>query len=295
MLTARPGREAAPVCFFSVVRYVPDPIRDEARNIGVLVVAPDASFAGARFNLAKLHLPAGSDRLRYLKEVVGTYQARLPAGTVEDRTVVQREFLDGLHREATNVIQFTAPNVALGDPQSVLDDVYRERVAEAAGGSAGTLGRSDALSAFSRIFKKAGLPGTAVVPTPWIPVGRDNFVFDLGVRNGAWAGVIQVLSFRKQDTLRVEQQGAWFARVYPEVRAQYDIPGHVILEAPTKGGEDRRRFDRVRKWSEAAGAVPHDPDALESVAKEFAQKLTMHSGAGSTGGAGMTPPVRTRS
>lgn len=282
MLTAKPGRAAAPVCFFSVVRYVPDPIRDEAKNIGVLVVAPEAWFAGARFNLAKLHLPAGSDRLRYLKEMVSSYQNRLPAGTIDDRAVVQREFLDNLHREATNVIQFTAPSVALGDPQHVLDDVYRERVAEAVAGSAGALGRSDVLSAFSRVFKKAGLPGNAIVPAPWINVGRDNFVFDLGVRNGAWAGVVQVLSFRKQDTLRVEQQGAWFARVYPAVREQYGIPGHVILEAPRDGGEARRRLDRVRSWSEAAGATPHDPDALESVAREFAQKLATHSGAGPT-------------
>lgn len=273
MLTANSDRQAAPVCFFSVVRYVPDPIRDEARNIGVLVVAPEAWFAGARFNLSKLHLPAGSDRLRYLKDVVSSYQRRLPAHTVDDRTLVQREFLDNLHQEATNVIQFSAPNVALGDPKQVLDDVYRERVAEAAGGSAGSFGRSDAMSTFTRVFRHAGIPVEAIVPTPWIPVGRDNYVFDLGLRNGAWAGVVQVLSFRKQDTLRVEQQGAWFARVYPAVRDQYGIPGHVILEAPSGGGEARRRLERVQRWSGDAGATINEPSDLETVAASFATKL----------------------
>jgi Protein of unknown function (DUF3037) len=273
MLTASSDRRAAPVCYFSVVRYVPDPIRDEAKNIGVLVVAPDASFAGSRFNLSKLHLPAGSDRLRYLRDVVGSYQRRLPTTTVGDRDVAQREFLDTLHQEATNVIQFSAPNVALGDPRQVLEDVYRERVAEAAGGSAASFGRSDAMSAFARVFRHAGVPSEAIVPTPWIPVGRDNYVFDLGLRNGSWAGVVQILSFRKQDTLRVEQQGAWFATVYPAVHDQYSIPGHVILEAPGGGGEARRRLERVRKWSEEAGAIAHDPSELEGVAADFAKKL----------------------
>lgn len=280
MLTASSDRRAAPVCFFSVVRYVPDPIRDEAKNIGVLVVAPDAWFAGSRFNLSKLHLPAGSDRLRYLKDVVASYQRRLPANTVDDRALVQREFLDSLHQEATNVIQFSAPNVALGDPRQVLDDVYRERVAEAAGGSAASFGRSDAMSAFTRIFRHAGVPSEAIVPTPWIPVGSDNYVFDLGLRNGTWAGVVEVLSFRKQDTLRVEQQGAWFATVYPAVRDQYSIPGHIILEAPSGeregqrgGSEAQRRLDRVKRWSEGAGAIAHDPSELEAVAADFAKKL----------------------
>src|SRR5207245_1039591 len=113
------------------------------------------SFAGARFNLSKLHLPAGSDRLRYLREVVGAYQKKLPAKTVDDHSVTTRRFLDDLHDEATNIIQFTSPSVALGSPQHVLDETYRERVAEPSGGGA-TFGRSEALSALAHSFKAAG-------------------------------------------------------------------------------------------------------------------------------------------
>ena len=276
MTTASVSRRAAPVCFFSVVRYVADPVRDEAKNIGILVVAPDVSFAGARFSLSKLHLPAGSDRLRYLKETISGYQARLPTGTVREAAVTRRAFLDRLHEEATNVIQFTAPSVAIGDPRQVLDEVYRERVAESVGGWRGGLSRSDAMTAFTRVFKREEVPQDAIVPTPWVRVGDDRFVFDLGVRNGAWVGVLEVMSFRKADTLRVEQQGAWFAQVFPLVRDRYDIPGHVIVEPPKGGGEDVRRYDRVRIWSEAAGAIAHGPDALEDVAAEFARRLAVH-------------------
>src|SRR6266849_4724949 len=98
MLTAEPiasvpTEAPSSVCFYSVVRYVPDPIRDEARNIGVLVVSPDASFAGSKFNLAKLHLPAGSERLRYIRQLASGYQRQLPAPTKPKPEVVSREFL----------------------------------------------------------------------------------------------------------------------------------------------------------------------------------------------------------
>ena len=34
---------------YSVIRYVPDPLREEHINIGVIVVAEDGSFADCRF------------------------------------------------------------------------------------------------------------------------------------------------------------------------------------------------------------------------------------------------------
>lgn len=278
MLTVEPsGSGKEPVCFFSVVRYVPDPIRDEAKNIGVLVVSPDHGFAGARFNLAKLHLPTGSDRLRYLREVVAGYQRRLPKSSVHGRSAARREYLDELHREATNVVQFTAPNAAMGDPRSVLEVVYRERVAEPTGGSSGAMGRSEVLRTMRRVFKAKGVPEESIVPEPWLRVRGDNFVFQIGVKNDSWTGIVQVLSFRKQDTLRVEHEGAWFARVYPAVREAYAIPGYVILERPAAGGESVRRLDRVRGWTSEAGATPRDAEAIDDVAGELAERVLTHS------------------
>ena len=274
MPTVDKSRQARPVSFFSVVRYVPDPIRDEAKNIGVLVVSPESGFAGSRFNLSKLHLAPGSDRLRFLHGVVESYQRRLPAAHVDDRAVVRREFLHELHAEATNVVQFTEPSVALGDPRKVLEDVYRERVAERSGGTAPGLGRSDVFASIAKTFRKAGLPAEALVSMPWISVGQDHYVFDMAAKNGTWVGVVEVLSFKKQDTLRVEQEGAWFAKTYPLVRDAYGSEGRVIIEPSPLEGEGRRREARVRDWAMDAGALVHDPDELEAVGSALASRIS---------------------
>lgn len=265
------------VCFFSVVRYVPDPVRDEARNIGVLVVSPDDSFAGSRFNLAKLHLPAGSDRKHFLDKVVESYMRRLPTSRVKDAALARREFLDELHFDATNVIQFTEPSVALGDPRQVLEEVYRERVAERTGGGGPALSRSHVLDEMTRAFRAAGVSPEMLLTRPWVPVGHDNFVFDLAVKNGTWVGVVQVLSFRKQDTLRVEHEGAWFARVLPLVRHEYGTDGRVIVEAGSAGGESGRREDRVRAWVEDAGATVHSPEDIASMATSLSAAASKRS------------------
>src|SRR3990172_5045542 len=138
-------RPAESICFFSVVRYVPDPVRDEAKNIGVVLVAPDAGFAGARFNLAKTHLPRGSEKLEFLRSIAKTYQKLLPGGMPTSRELVERSYLESLHSEATNQVQFTAPNVGMGKPSEVLDRIYRERVAESMGGGGPAWSNADTI------------------------------------------------------------------------------------------------------------------------------------------------------
>ena len=69
-------------CFYTIVRYVPDPIRDEAKNIGVIVVAPEERFARARFMLSRSQVPVGTRRYHLLRSIMDSYQMEMPESTL---------------------------------------------------------------------------------------------------------------------------------------------------------------------------------------------------------------------
>lgn len=132
-------------CFYTIVRYVPDPIRDEAKNIGVIVVAPEERFARARFMLSRSQVPAGTRRHHLLRSIMDSYQMEMP-GSIEVPTSWNRERLLELHYECTNIIQFSAPHVAEGDPQRVLNLLFQQRVQPKGGGGGSHWNRSAAIT-----------------------------------------------------------------------------------------------------------------------------------------------------
>lgn len=133
-------------CYYSVIRYVPDPIRDEAKNIGVIVSAPEVGYSKAKFALSRAQLQPGSPRHQLLQSLIRGYQIQLserpalPFGDVP-AAIWGREQLLSLHTECTNLVQFTEPHVRIGDPSAVLDEVHRERVLPKVSGGSGRIRR----------------------------------------------------------------------------------------------------------------------------------------------------------
>ncbi len=67
-----------PLCFFSVVRYVPDPIRNEAKNIGIVLLCPEKRFGKSKFLKSRFHLQRDSRRYATLQSMIRGYQIDLP-------------------------------------------------------------------------------------------------------------------------------------------------------------------------------------------------------------------------
>src|SRR5438105_4129044 len=106
------------LCFFSIVRYVADPIRNEPKNIGVLVLCPEKRFGGARFLLSRAGIAPGSSRYNMLRSLIRSYQIELPGYNNQPSLFAPVPFqwtqveLETLHRECINLIQFTQPTIA---------------------------------------------------------------------------------------------------------------------------------------------------------------------------------------
>jgi Protein of unknown function (DUF3037) len=133
-------------CFFSVVRYVADPIRDEAKNIGVVLLCPEKGFGKSKFLASRMHLYRDTRRYAVLRSVIRGYQIDLPSEYKEQKFYDETLFgplppqwtkddLERLHEECANLIQFSKPAAILGDPDRLLNELFQRRVQVKQGGT----------------------------------------------------------------------------------------------------------------------------------------------------------------
>jgi Protein of unknown function (DUF3037) len=124
----------AAVSYYSVVRYVPDPIRDERINIGVVVTGESGEFAGAKFTHDLQRAKSfGAEDPGFLKN----FSKMLEDLTVQPQLRLELEkepswdlaTVRMVHEQWGNAIQFGEPRAALeSDPSKLLDEVFARYV-----------------------------------------------------------------------------------------------------------------------------------------------------------------------
>jgi DUF3037 family protein len=266
-------------CAYTVVRYVPDPIRNEPRNIGVIVLAPSAGFAAGRFRLSRSGLSRTTERFRMLEAAVRRLDIDLPASVQPDLFAPvpsgwTPNRLELLHEECTGSLRFTPPGGALAEPNELLGRLFHERV-PAPQIRHGSFRRSSAVEAIRRALRLGGRPEEwAQVDAPVI-VDHETYRFDVGVSNGRLRYALETLSFLNQDLQRVEERGGWFAHVWPEVSEAVGggAEGILVVETPTSGPWTQERFTRIRRWADEAAIRVERAQDMDAVAAEIAGSL----------------------
>jgi len=274
-----------PLCFFSVVRYVANPIRDEAKNIGILLICPEKGYGKSRFLLSRLRIQHDSRRYGVLQSLIRGYQIDLP-GYYKETLYKETLFaplppqwtqgdLEKLHLECTNLIQFTRPAAALGDPDKLLDEIFRERVQVKESGKKTTPTRRIAVRIFRKAFNSYGIADWIEEDTE-IPVHHHNYRFDLGIKNGKLHYAIKTLSFQKVDLQRVEEAGGYYAHIWPIVRKETGAEGLLFVEPPKMSDATQERFELVTNWASEVGIAVHNLNETQAVAEQIADELSGH-------------------
>jgi len=274
-----------PLCFFSVVRYVPNPIRNEAKNIGIVLLCPEKNFGKSKFLKSRFHLQRDTRRYATLQSMIQSYQIDLP-GEYKEHLYEQSLFaplppqwtqadLERLYQECTNLIQFSRPAAILGDPESVLNELFQERVQVKGGGTKTTQTRKIAASIFRKTFRPYGLDDV-VEEEAEIPVHNHKYRFDIGIKNGYLRYAIKTLDFQKADLQRVEETGGYYAHIWHTVQSETGAKGLWLVKPPSKSDAIEERFNLVTSWAEEAHIEVRNINETEEVAKEIALELNHH-------------------
>ena len=185
---------------FFLLRYVPDAVKDEFVNIGVVMVEAGAGTAGKRF--ADVRFTRDWRRVRCLdpqadEEMLEVLEREIRGqlATEHDREILLRRLQDSF----SNVIQLSPTKGCLAeDPVAeieVMASIYLE--AAKVGGKREVSGRRRILGRMRDAFEQAGV-AKFVPPVPVAPYTRpgDPFQFDFGYRVKGEIKLFQAVSLK---------------------------------------------------------------------------------------------------
>jgi len=183
---------------FFLLRYVPDAVRNEFVNIGVVMVESGAhgdGFADVRFTrdwrrVRWLDPQADVDMLEALERDI---RKRLSSN--EDRTILLRQMEDSF----SNAIQLSATQRCLAEDPVAEIEAVASMYLEAAkvGGNREASGRQRILGKMRDAFEQAGV-AKLLLPVPVAPYTKkgDPFQFDFGYRVAGEIKLFQAVSLR---------------------------------------------------------------------------------------------------
>ena len=247
---------------FAILRWRPDPTRDEARNVAVMLT--DSTGTRAGFLSAPLgSLQLGGSTAGLLDAVVNGLDVQFKAATKP----TLRDLVEWRSR-FTESIYLTEPQpVAVTDADATLRALYEAYVAPRRAESA--LSKAALVDEAVEILRKSGLELSRNAR-----VG--DFAFDI-VIHGPQEVVVAVLSFAEtgQDN-DVERDAAHFVYALAQLGTRGAQPAAAaIIQDPVSGANEAiSSRQRVAKWLSDAGAATIAPAGLEEFSRLIQRQLS---------------------
>lgn len=276
-----------PVAYYSIVRYVPDPIRGEQVNVGVLVASEQGEYVGSRFakDLSRARCVGRREDLAFLRDFARGFEAppSSPGQLLLPMKGALRWDLDALrtmYANWANSIQLTEPRPALEtEPLRLVDEVY-ERFVEPAplAPAARARDRRWVLRLGTRKLREELKDRIRDQPANEVLRRRDQVdgaiephTFDLVLRLGRAVHAVNALSFEVDDREQLSRDIEATAWAIDDVHnADRDLPITVLAVEREQSAEFQRA---VRVYSALSAAVVRStqvPDWATSAVRSLA-------------------------
>jgi hypothetical protein len=210
--------------FYSIVKVVPHPLREEALNLGVVVVSEDGTFAEYRFAKGfkeRLRALAPDVNPALVEAFVEDFDETLRPHDKGPVTRLTARALSELAGRFGYQFQISMPRSVLSqDPEVALAELFDEYVAPPSAAPRNIVDRPTIRQRVKHALREWKVPNSAVVPTPPLPVQHGTNHMDLGIKraNGAAESIavaLEPISFevQTQETIRHQRDHvAWIAR-----------------------------------------------------------------------------------
>jgi hypothetical protein len=228
--------------FYSVVKFVPDPVRGEQLNVGVAVVSDDGNYFSARFlppnQTGRLRRISSIDDFRFIRDLASEMrdvQAPRLLGNAPG-AVWSLDALRHASREWANTIQFSEPRAAIHERgDALLETLYARYVADPRPRRARARDRR-----WVRRRVQTVLVGALATARPEVAAGEvlhrdfeitggiERHTFDYGLMNGDLRQLVHTLSLEGIDKAAIRNEVDAVAWAIDDVRKLSETPISVV-------------------------------------------------------------------
>ena len=268
---------------YSVSRFVPSPIRNEAVNIGAIAVDAGTGRTACRFrrNLRALEPRCPGADIETLEKMVGSFHVGDMPGGAGD--------LERLARGHTNLLQFTPPRAVVAPTlEDSLRRVFETYIGE--DGAQAVLPRSRGprallLAGIDAALAGACIAGDMVARRPALPGRRGRFVPDRCVFGDGWSLALHAISFAARAKSRIKSaltDAKALAVDFEDARAKNGgLECTAVVEPPPDGANDG-----IESYKQASGHLKDwqctviQRSDMDSCARKLGQRLGLLDRAG---------------
>lgn len=272
--------------WYSTLRFVPDPARAEAVNLGVVAGDDDSGDWDVRL-VSGLRRAKAIDNEGRLSAAMA-FIASLEEQVTGEECGLETEDLERLSQEMRNVVQLTRPAPIVAESASAaLDVLFQELIVEPSG-PAKAAKKWEAMRSTVDAYENHNVPRSAVARKAPVHSGPYTATFDFAVHNGSAVQLVQCWSFQLLGQYELADQvksWAWVARALRadggNVVTNGDLRGLSVDEdveiaavyLPPREGTQSQAFDEAQAAFSAAEVSLVSVDETDGLGQRAAERL----------------------
>jgi hypothetical protein len=267
---------------YSIVRYVPDPVRGEQLNVGVVVAAKDETYFATRFirprDASRLRRLGYDEDFGFLWDLAAEMEQQSTDGQLkigpEGTSIWNALAVEQAAREWANSIQFSEPRASTEDgPDELLDKLFARYVAKHYERRQRardrrwikrkvTTGLRQGLAALKQD------PDKVLHRDERIEGAHDTHVFDYALVNGAIRHLVETLSFEAGDRHARKTQADALAWAIDDLK-QAEIEAPITVATIGSG----KLLDDAERVYESLGASVVREEGLDPWLQELPRQF----------------------
>jgi hypothetical protein len=263
---------------FSVVSFVPHPIRQERINIGVVVVSDEPADYGVRFTKAykeKLRAIAPDVHSNTISDFVKDFYQRFmnwsPESDPDDLLHPSLATLSSLSELEGAQVVFSSPRafVTEGNAPQVLQNLFARYISPYSAPKQIQIGRPEVRQTIRKALRRWSVPESDVIEGPRLAGRLDSHRVDIGIMgtNGHSRQVVAALepiSFRINSASDIETYRDHIAFVASDLAEDANRPTIcAVVTTPIPNNQDL--FDRSLRLFDEFGVRVVDNDDIEDL------------------------------
>lgn len=244
--------------YYTIAEFVPDPVRGERINVGVIVFGDGLIRSRFLTNWSRVQAFAGDHHISFLKDFAERVQDWAPQQPRLGQVPITDEQLREMTASWMNSIQLTEPRASLLSPDDLLRDAVarflppvQRRARARDKRAAATLAYQSLAGAL--IERGIEEPDEVLSRNRQVPGEIESHSFDVVLANGSEAAAIQGLSFEGSLNAELGKQIEAIAYELRDVRdCNVSLPLSVVALPPRS--RSSRSLERANKIFRAVGA-----------------------------------------